>query len=95
LCAKPVVGNEPFAIILADDLIRNDDKGVVQQMAEVYERTGASVLSVQEVPPEETDKYGIVETETSPTAHCAWYRSSRSRSRRMHRPTSPWSAVTC
>lgn len=66
LCAKPVVGNEPFAIILADDLIRNDAKGVVEQMAEVYERTGASVLSVQEVPPSETDKYGIVATEQQP-----------------------------
>ncbi|MCG6940358.1 MAG: UTP--glucose-1-phosphate uridylyltransferase GalU [Thiohalocapsa sp.] len=67
LCAKPVVGNEPFAIILADDLIRNDDgPGVVAQMAAVYERTGASVLSVQEVPPEETDKYGIVATEEQP-----------------------------
>jgi len=63
LCAKSVVGNEPFAIILADDLIRNDAKGVVAQMAEVYERTGASVLCVQEVPPSETDKYGIVATE--------------------------------
>ncbi|NBC13718.1 MAG: UTP--glucose-1-phosphate uridylyltransferase GalU [Gammaproteobacteria bacterium] len=63
LCAKSVVGNEPFAIILADDLIRNDAKGVVEQMAEVYERTGASVLCVQEVPPSETDKYGIVATE--------------------------------
>ena len=67
LCAKPVVGNEPFAIILADDLIRNDDgPGVVEQMAAVYERTGASVLSVQEVPPEETDKYGIIATEEQP-----------------------------
>jgi UTP--glucose-1-phosphate uridylyltransferase len=67
LCAKPVVGNEPFAIILADDLIRNDDgPGVVEQMAAVYERTGASVLSVQEVPPGETDKYGIVATEEQP-----------------------------
>jgi UTP--glucose-1-phosphate uridylyltransferase len=67
LCAKPVVGNEPFAIILADDLIRNDDgPGVVEQMAAVYERTGASVLSVQEVPPSETDKYGIVATEEQP-----------------------------
>ena len=63
LCAKPVVGDEPFAILLADDLIRNDHKGVVEQMAEVYERTGASVLSVQEVPRDETNKYGIVETE--------------------------------
>ncbi|WP_058554976.1 UTP--glucose-1-phosphate uridylyltransferase GalU [Thiohalocapsa sp. ML1] len=66
LCAKPVVGNEPFAVILADDLIRNDDKGVVEQMAEVFDRTGASVLSVQEVPPGETDKYGIVATEPQP-----------------------------
>jgi UTP--glucose-1-phosphate uridylyltransferase len=67
LCAKPVVGNEAFAIILADDLIRNDDgPGVVEQMADVYERTGASVLSVQEVPPGETDKYGIVATEEQP-----------------------------
>ena len=66
LCAKPVVGNEPFAILLADDLIRNDHKGVVEQMAEVYERTGASVLSVEEVPPSETNKYGIVETEEQP-----------------------------
>jgi len=66
LCAKPVVGNEPFSILLADDLIRNDAKGVVEQMAEVHERTGASVLSVQEVPPNETNKYGIVETEEMP-----------------------------
>jgi UTP--glucose-1-phosphate uridylyltransferase len=66
LCAKPVVGDEPFFILLADDLIRNDDKGVVEQMAEVYERTGASVLSVQEVPRNETNKYGIVETERQP-----------------------------
>jgi UTP--glucose-1-phosphate uridylyltransferase len=66
LCAKPVVGNEPFAILLADDLIRNDSKGVVEQMAEVFERTGASVLSVQEVPPSETNKYGIVKTEEMP-----------------------------
>jgi UTP--glucose-1-phosphate uridylyltransferase len=66
LCAKPVVGNEAFAIILADDLIRNDEKGVVEQMAEVHERTGASVLSVEEVPPSQTNKYGIVETEAQP-----------------------------
>ncbi|MBK5967859.1 MULTISPECIES: UTP--glucose-1-phosphate uridylyltransferase GalU [Thiorhodovibrio] len=64
LCSKPVVGNEPFAVVLADDLIRNPGgPGVVEQMAEVHARTGASVLSVEEVPPSETNKYGIVETE--------------------------------
>ena len=64
LCAKPVVGNEPFAVVLADDLIRNTQgPGVVEQMADIHTRTGASVLSVEEVPPSETNKYGIVETE--------------------------------
>ena len=66
LCAKPVVGDEPFAVLLADDLIQNDAKGVCEQMAEVHAHTGASVLSVEEVPPDETHKYGIVETEKQP-----------------------------
>ncbi len=62
-CAKPVIGDEAFAIILADDLIRNEHKGAVEQMADIYERTGASVLCVEEVPHQDTNKYGIVETE--------------------------------
>ncbi len=63
LCAKPVIGNEPFVVLLADDLIRSSTKGVVEQMTEVHARYGCSVLSVQEVPREETHKYGIVEVE--------------------------------
>ncbi|MEY6433161.1 UTP--glucose-1-phosphate uridylyltransferase GalU [Thioalkalicoccus limnaeus] len=63
LCARPVVGKEPFAVILADDLIQNDGPGVVAQMADVYERYGCSVLGVEEVPRHETNKYGIVATE--------------------------------
>jgi UTP--glucose-1-phosphate uridylyltransferase len=63
LCAKPVVGNEPFAVVLADDLIRGDEQGVVEQMAHMYDRYGCSILSVEEIPASETDKYGIVETE--------------------------------
>ncbi|WP_296804641.1 UTP--glucose-1-phosphate uridylyltransferase GalU [Thiocapsa sp.] len=66
LCAKAVVGDEPFAVILADDLIRSQGKGVVEQMSDVYERYGCSVLSVQEVPREETNKYGIVKVEPGP-----------------------------
>jgi UTP--glucose-1-phosphate uridylyltransferase len=61
------VGNEPFAVILADDLIRSPGKGVVAQMADVYARFGCSVLSVQDVPREETNKYGIVKVETGPS----------------------------
>jgi UTP--glucose-1-phosphate uridylyltransferase len=66
LCAQPVVGDEPFAVILADDLIRGEDKGVVAQMAEMHERFGCSILSVEEVPRDETQKYGIVQTEPGP-----------------------------
>jgi UTP--glucose-1-phosphate uridylyltransferase len=63
LCSKSVVGDEPFFVLLADDLIRNDGKGAVAQMAEVYDRYGCSVLAVQEVPREETRQYGIVQVE--------------------------------
>ncbi len=70
LCARPVVGNEPFAVILADDLIDGEDNGVMAQMAELYSRHGHSVLGVEEVPPEDTDKYGIVSCDTSLEEHC-------------------------
>jgi len=59
LCAKPVINDEPFAVILADDLI-DGDPPVVQQMAEVFAREGRSVLGVQEVPRSQTASYGIV-----------------------------------
>lgn len=64
LCAEPVVADEPFAVILADDLIRGTDGvGALAQMAQVYERYQCSVILVEEVPREETGKYGIVEVE--------------------------------
>jgi UTP--glucose-1-phosphate uridylyltransferase len=62
LCAQSVVGDEPFAVILADDLI-DAVPGVTAQLIESYERHGASVLAVQEVPRQDTSKYGIVATE--------------------------------
>lgn len=61
LCALPVVGNEPFAVILADDLIDGGAKGCLSQMVEVYEYQGRSVLGVERVPKEETNKYGVVD----------------------------------
>jgi len=67
LCAQPVVGEEPFVVLLADDLIRgNGQGGVVEQMTEVYGRYGCSILSVMEVPRDETGRYGIVETRPGP-----------------------------
>ena len=61
LCAKPVVGDEPFAVILADDLINNSGNCVLGQMISVYNDHHASILGVEEVPAEETEKYGIVD----------------------------------
>ncbi len=60
LCAKPVVGNEPFAVILADDLI--DAKvPAMQQMMAIYNEQQHSVLGVEDVLPEDTASYGIVD----------------------------------
>ena len=61
LCAKAAVNNEPFAVILADDLI-DAPQGALKQMVDVYQATGASVLGVETVEPSQTASYGIVET---------------------------------
>lgn len=60
LCAKSVVGNDPFAVILADDLINGGQHGCLSQMVERFGRQQCSLLGVEEVDPQETDKYGIV-----------------------------------
>lgn len=60
LCARSVIGNDPFAILLADDLIDDGERGVIQQMVTIFEQHRCSVLGVEEVPRDETDKYGIV-----------------------------------
>ncbi len=62
LCARPVIGDEPFAVLLADDLMDVDagQAPVLAQMNAVYAQEGASLLAVQEVPLAETSQYGIV-----------------------------------
>ena len=62
LCARPVVGNEPFAVILADDLI-DGNPPVMKQMVDVYASERCSLLAVQNVAREETSSYGIVRIE--------------------------------
>ena len=64
LCARPVVGDEPFAVLLADDLIWNRGRGALGQMADLAEREQASVIAVQDVPREQTGSYGIVATQS-------------------------------
>ena len=61
LCARPVVGHEPFYVHLADDLI-DAEVPVLQQMAGAHASCGGSIVGVQTVSPSETDKYGIVAT---------------------------------
>ncbi|NCX94468.1 MAG: UTP--glucose-1-phosphate uridylyltransferase [Gammaproteobacteria bacterium] len=63
LCAKKIVGDEPFAVLLADDLIHADPEPCLSQMVRVFEENKASVLAVQMVKPSETDQYGIVEVD--------------------------------
>lgn len=60
LCAQAAVGNEPFAVVLADDLI-DAPKGALAQMIDQYGQTGSSVLGVETVDPAQTGSYGIVE----------------------------------
>lgn len=64
LCARPVVGDEPFAVLLADDFMDTADgvKPVLAQMADVYAQEGSSILAVQDVPRAATRQYGIVST---------------------------------
>jgi len=64
LCARPVVGNAPFMVHLADDLI-DAKTPCLKQMAEVFDKYQGSVLGVQNVPKQDTDKYGIVTLEKS------------------------------
>jgi len=61
-CAKPIVGDEPFAVILADDLIEDADRGCITQMVQQFNEKQCSILGVERVDPSETDKYGVVKT---------------------------------
>ena len=67
LCAEPLVGNEPFAVLLADDLMvgNNGGPGVMAQMTAAFSKQGRSLLAVQEVPQEHTRRYGIVKGESA------------------------------
>jgi UTP--glucose-1-phosphate uridylyltransferase len=63
LCAKSVIGDEPFAVMLPDDVIWNRGPGALAQMADVAEQEQCSVIAVQQVPREQTGSYGIVATD--------------------------------
>jgi len=62
-CARDLIGNEPFAVLLADDLIMAD-RPCLAQMVDVHEETGGNVVAVMDVPREHTDRYGILDVES-------------------------------
>ena len=59
LTGETLIGNEAFAVVLADDLCHSDE-GVLSQMVEVYEKYNCSVVAIEEVPMDETQKYGVI-----------------------------------
>ncbi|QOP43252.1 UTP--glucose-1-phosphate uridylyltransferase [Sulfurimonas sediminis] len=66
LTGETLIGKEPFAVILADDLCDNEGAGVLAQMVKLYEKYKCSIVAVEEVPYEDTNKYGVVAIEEQP-----------------------------
>ena len=60
LTGEPLIGDEPFAVVLADDLCDCNENGVISQMIEVYNQYQCSVVAIEEVPIHHTNKYGII-----------------------------------
>ena len=60
LCAQSVVGDEPFAVLLADDLIDGGDRSCLSQMVDIYAQHHCSILGIEQVPPNTVNRYGII-----------------------------------
>jgi UTP--glucose-1-phosphate uridylyltransferase len=61
LAGEPLIGNEPFAVVLADDLCTSDDEGVLKQMIDIFNKYECSVVAIEEVPIDQTNKYGVID----------------------------------
>jgi len=60
LTGEPLIGNEPFAVILADDLCTQESNGVISQLVDVYKKYQCSIIAIEEVPKSQINQYGIV-----------------------------------
>ena len=60
LTGETLIGDQPFGVILADDLCLNSDKGVLAQMVDLYNQFRCTIVAIEEVPQEETNKYGVI-----------------------------------
>jgi UTP--glucose-1-phosphate uridylyltransferase len=63
LTGETLIGNEPFAVILADDLCTNGEDSVLKQLIKIYNKYNCSVVAIEEVPLDETHKYGVISGE--------------------------------
>ena len=61
LCAKPVIGDQPFVVLLPDDLVESSNHGVTKQLVDIFQQEGKSIVAVEDVPKEDVSKYGIVD----------------------------------
>jgi UTP--glucose-1-phosphate uridylyltransferase len=68
LCARKFIGDEPFAVLLGDDILQSDPPGL-KQMIDIYGQTQTSIIAVQEVPWEDVNKYGIISPAESLTSY--------------------------
>ncbi|MDP1784717.1 MAG: UTP--glucose-1-phosphate uridylyltransferase GalU [Sulfuricurvum sp.] len=60
LTGETLIGNQPFSVILADDLCVNDEEGVLSQMVALYKTYQCSIVAIEEIDPSQTDKYGVI-----------------------------------
>lgn len=60
LSGETLIGDEPFAVVLADDLCDNKGSSVLSQMVELYEKYRCSIVAVEEIPPQDSNKYGVI-----------------------------------
>jgi len=60
LTGEPLIGDQPFAVVLADDLCYSPEQGVLSQMVELYNKHQCSIVAIEEVPMDETNKYGVI-----------------------------------
>jgi UTP--glucose-1-phosphate uridylyltransferase len=60
LTGETLIGDEPFAVVLADDLCDNDGESVLTQMIALYEKYKCSIVAVEEIPPQDSNKYGVI-----------------------------------
>ena len=85
-CARRLIGDEPFAVILPDDVIEAETP-CLQQMVEAYGEIGGNMVATMEVPPQNVSSYGILDVDAAAGPRCRCVAWSRSRRRKWRRPT--------